>query len=175
MEPGLIPQTLDELTPEWLTGILHDQGVLGGARVIGYESEFLKEGSVARIRDYCFCPETLTEIATILGFTVRLRGYRLPLDAARSLMWMDLMMWNAACQPHIPPFPTSHFAPNLDVFATFHQSAAGEEWLLCDAHAPVGREGLIGCSGRIWSTSGRLIASGASCLFCRPNPEFTAT
>ncbi len=43
MEPGLIPQTLDELTPEWLTGILHDQGVLGGARVIGYESEFLSD------------------------------------------------------------------------------------------------------------------------------------
>ncbi len=37
-----------------------------------------KEGRVARILDYCFCPETLTEIATILGFTVRLRGYRLP-------------------------------------------------------------------------------------------------
>ena len=43
MEPTLIPQTLDELTPEWLTGILHDRGVLRGARVIRYESEFLSD------------------------------------------------------------------------------------------------------------------------------------
>ena len=83
------------------------------------------------------------------------------------------MMWNAACVPHLP-WPISHFAPNLDVSAVFHQSAAQEEWLLCDCYAPVGREGLIGCTGRLWSPSGHLIASGSSCLFCRPNPEFGA-
>jgi acyl-CoA thioesterase len=70
------------------------------------------------------------------------------LDAARSLMWMDLMMWNAACVPHLP-WPVSHFAPNLDVAAVFHESAAKEEWLLCDCYAPVGREGLVGCRGRL--------------------------
>jgi acyl-CoA thioesterase-2 len=91
------------------------------------------------------------------------------LDAARSLMWLDLMMWNAATPPHMP-WPVSHLAPNLDVSATYHARAAGDEWLLCDAYAPVGRDGLIGCSGRVWSPSGRLIASGTSCLFCRPNP-----
>ncbi len=37
-----------------------------------------KEGGVTRIRDYCFCPETLAEVATTLGFTFRARGYRLP-------------------------------------------------------------------------------------------------
>ena len=62
----------------------------------------------------------------------------------------------------------------LDVSAVFHQSAAQEEWLLCDCYAPVGREGLIGCTGRLWSPSGHLIVSGSSCLFCRPNPEFGA-
>lgn len=91
------------------------------------------------------------------------------LDAARSLMWMDLMMWNAATPPHMP-WPLSHIAPNLDVTAVFHARAANDEWLLCDSHAPVGRDGIIGCSGRVWAPDGRLIASGNSCLFCRPNP-----
>lgn len=91
------------------------------------------------------------------------------LDAARTLMWMDLMMWNAAHQPHMP-WPISHIAPNLDVSAVFHASAKDDEWLLCDSAAPVGRDGIIGCSGRVWSPSGRLIASGNACLFCRPNP-----
>ena len=79
------------------------------------------------------------------------------------------MMWNAATPPHMP-WPVWRIAPNLDVTAIFHAGAAQDEWLLCDAHAPVGRDGIIGCSGRVWSPSGRLIASGNSCLFCRPNP-----
>ena len=92
------------------------------------------------------------------------------LDAARSLMWLDLMMWNAAVPPHLP-WPLSHIAPNLDLAAVFHAGAPEEEWLLCDSHAPVGREGLVGCHGRVWTPGGRLVASGTSTLFCRPNPE----
>lgn len=89
-------------------------------------------------------------------------------DAARSLMWMDLMMWNAASAPY--PWPESHIAPNLDVSAIFHAPAAAEEWLLCDADALVADEGIVGCSGRVWTPSGRLVASGNSTLFCKPNP-----
>jgi len=91
------------------------------------------------------------------------------LDAARSLMWLDLMMWNAASAPH--PWPPSHIAPNLDVSAVIHAPAAEHEWLLCDANAPLAREGLIGCAGRVWTPTGRLVASGTSCLFCVPNPD----
>jgi acyl-CoA thioesterase-2 len=93
------------------------------------------------------------------------------LDAARSLMWMDLMMWNAALQPHLP-WPVAYVAPNLDVSAIFHAGAAEDEWLLCDSDAPVARGGIVGCSGRVWSPAGRLVASGSSCLFCRPNPRY---
>jgi acyl-CoA thioesterase len=93
------------------------------------------------------------------------------LDAARSLMWLDLMMWNAALRPHLPWENLRYIAPNLDVTAVFHDGAANDEWLLCDSRAPVGRGGLLGCDGRVWSPSGRLVASGNACLFCRPNPS----
>jgi acyl-CoA thioesterase II len=89
------------------------------------------------------------------------------LDAARTLMWLDMMMWNAAARPHLP-WPLAYVAPNLDLAATFHAPAAREEWLLCDAAAPVGREGLLGCNGRVWTRDGTLVASGTSTLFCRP-------
>jgi acyl-CoA thioesterase-2 len=93
------------------------------------------------------------------------------LEAARTLMWMDLMMWNAATPPH-QPWPVTHLAPNLDLSVLFHGAAPTEEWLLCDAHAPLARDGLVGCHGRVWTRSGRLLASGTSHLFCRPNPQY---
>jgi acyl-CoA thioesterase len=52
-----------------------------------------------------------------------------------------------------------------------HGAAPHDEWLLCDAHAPVGSDGLLGCTGRVWSPGGALLASGTSTLFCRPNPN----
>jgi acyl-CoA thioesterase II len=94
------------------------------------------------------------------------------LDAARALMWMDLMMWNAATPPHVP-WPVKYLAPNLDLSCLFHARSAADEWLLCDAHAPAAGEGLVGCTGRVWTPSGRLVASGTSQLLCRPNPEAT--
>jgi acyl-CoA thioesterase-2 len=92
------------------------------------------------------------------------------LDAARSLLWMDIMPWNAAAAPHTP-WPLSHIAPSLDLSVLFHRGAAGEEWLLCDCHAPVSREGLVGCTGRLWTPGGRLVASGTSHLTWRPAPQ----
>jgi acyl-CoA thioesterase len=92
------------------------------------------------------------------------------LDAGRTLLWLDLMMWNATVGPHLP-WPISHLAPNLDLSAVFHAGAPEAEWLLCDAHAPVGRDGLVGCNGRVWTPDGRLVGSATATLFCRPNPE----
>ena len=89
-------------------------------------------------------------------------------EAGRMLLWLDMMMWNAADAPH--PWPPPFLAPNLDLAASFHELMPGEEWLLCDAHAPVAREGIIGCRGHLWSESGRLLASGNATLICRRNP-----
>jgi acyl-CoA thioesterase len=93
------------------------------------------------------------------------------LEAARTVLWMDLMMWNAATPPHHPG-PLTHLAPNLDLAVLFHDAAPEEEWLLCDAHAPRATGGLVGCDGRVWTADGRLLASGTSHLFCRPNPGY---
>jgi acyl-CoA thioesterase len=94
----------------------------------------------------------------------------LVLDAARSVLWLDLMMWNAACMPHV--WPRRFIAPNLDLTVQFHGAASESEWLLCDSRAPIAREGLIGCQGAVWTPDGRLVASGSSQLFCRPNPTY---
>ncbi len=104
---------------------------------------------------------------------MRLLDSQRPLDpvteAGRMLLWLDMMMWNAADAPH--PWPPPYLAPNLDLAATFHELAPDQEWLLCDAYAPVAREGIIGCRGHLWTQSGRMLASANATLFCRPNPQ----
>jgi acyl-CoA thioesterase-2 len=89
------------------------------------------------------------------------------LDAARSLLMIDTISWIAACQPH----PNSAFtAPNLDVTAWFHRAEPESEWLLTDSRCDIAEAGLMGTHARIWSETGRLLASGGAQLFCVPNP-----
>lgn len=78
-------------------------------------------------------------------------------DAARSLVVLDVGSWPAGCRPHayrMPPF----IAPSLDLYAAFHGPSS--EWLLLDAHSPVAGEGLLSWTGRVWSRSRGLVASG---------------
>jgi acyl-CoA thioesterase-2 len=88
-------------------------------------------------------------------------------DAARLVILVDLPSWPSAHRPHAwanPPFT----APTLDLNVAFHQSASGEEWLLCDGAAPLSRGGLFGWTARVWSPGGRLHASGGGqCLYRR--------
>jgi acyl-CoA thioesterase-2 len=89
------------------------------------------------------------------------------LDAARSLLMIDTISWIAASQPH----PNSGFtAPNLDVTAWFHRAEPESEWLLTDSRCDIAEAGLMGTHARIWSETGRLLASGGAQLFCVPNP-----
>lgn len=87
------------------------------------------------------------------------------LDAARLVILVDLPSWPSAHRPHAwrqPPFT----APTLDLNVAFHQPASDEEWLLCDGAAPLSTLGLFGWNARIWSTGGRLLASGGGqCLY----------
>ena len=80
-------------------------------------------------------------------------------DAARSLIVLDVGSWPAGSRPHMylePPF----IAPSLDLYASFQYSGTASEWLLLDAHSPVAQGGLLSWTGRVWSRQRRLLASG---------------
>lgn len=88
------------------------------------------------------------------------------LDAARSLLLIDTMVWPAACRHHVRQ--EEFVAPSLDVRASFHALEPQSEYLLVDARSPVGRDGLVGGEAAVFSESGTLLASGAAQLLCRP-------
>lgn len=89
-------------------------------------------------------------------------------DAARSLLLIDTMQWPAAARPHAHR-QMGYVAPTIDLAVNFHQLAPEREWLLCVAEAPIARDGLIGGKASIWTEDGRLLASGAGHLLCRPS------
>ena len=89
------------------------------------------------------------------------------LDAGRSLLIVDTISWPAAVQQH----PDAAFiAPNLEVAAWFHASEPDSEWLLADHECGLAEKGLMGTHGRVWSRSGKLLASGGAQLLCLPAP-----
>jgi acyl-CoA thioesterase-2 len=92
------------------------------------------------------------------------------LDAARTLLWADLLPWNAAQAPH--DWPRRFIAPNLDLTVQFHASLPGEDWILCDAESRIAGAGLVGTAGRLWTRDGRLLASATAQLFCVANPRY---
>ena len=80
-------------------------------------------------------------------------------DAARSLIVLDVGSWPAGSRPHAyldPPY----IAPSLDLYASFQYAGCNSEWLLLDAHSPVAQGGVLSWTGRVWSERRRLIASG---------------
>jgi len=89
------------------------------------------------------------------------------LDAGRSLLLIDTLIWPAACQRHVEP---EFIAPSLDVVAWFHRANRDAEWLLCDATTPIAEGGLMGGTARVWSADRRLVASGGAQLLCVPRP-----
>ena len=63
-------------------------------------------------------------------------------DAARSLIVLDVGSWPAGSRPHMylePPF----IAPSLDLYASFQYPGSSSEWMLLDAHSPVAQGGLL--------------------------------
>lgn len=89
------------------------------------------------------------------------------IDAARSVILVDLPSWPAAQRPHAwkqEPW----MAPTLDLSVAFHQSSSGEDWLLCEGTAPLSARGLFGWTARVWSADRRMLASGGGqCLYRR--------
>jgi acyl-CoA thioesterase len=80
-------------------------------------------------------------------------------DAARTLVVLDVMSWPSGSRPHAhrsPPF----IAPSLDLYASFQHPGTAEEWLLLDGHSPVAGDGLLSWNGRVWTRDRKLVASG---------------
>jgi acyl-CoA thioesterase len=65
----------------------------------------------------------------------------------------------------------SWIAPNLDLYVRFHRDTRPHEWLYSAMRADLAEDGLIAAQGAVWSPGGKLLASGASQLFCAPRPE----
>jgi acyl-CoA thioesterase len=79
--------------------------------------------------------------------------------AARLLVVLDVGSWPAGSRPHAhasPPF----IAPSLDLYAAFQDPTSESEWLLIDTHSPVAQAGLLSWTGRVWSETRTLLASG---------------
>jgi acyl-CoA thioesterase II len=80
-------------------------------------------------------------------------------DAARSLIMLDVGSWPAGSRPHAYANPP-YIAPSLDLYTAFQQPGSDSAWVLLDAHAPIAHGGLLSWTGRLWSDDGRLLASG---------------
>jgi acyl-CoA thioesterase-2 len=87
-------------------------------------------------------------------------------DAARTLILLDTFGFPAAYQQYRS---WEYLAPNLDTSAWFHQFSPDCEWLLIDHECVIADHGLMGVSGKVWDTDGRLLATGSAQLCCIPN------
>jgi acyl-CoA thioesterase II len=87
------------------------------------------------------------------------------LDAARALILLDTYGFPAFYRHHRS---WEYLAPNLDTSAWFHHFNPECEWLLIDSECTVANRGLMGVSGRVWDSAGRLLATGSAQLCCIP-------
>ena len=91
-------------------------------------------------------------------------------DACRGLVLVDIQSWPAAHLPHAYREPPV-YAPSLDLYVAFHEPNPWGDWLLADGHSAVASGGLIGWTGRLWSSERTLVASGGGQLLCRKLPD----
>jgi acyl-CoA thioesterase len=87
-------------------------------------------------------------------------------DACRSLILIDTMLYPAAAIAHEGVFPFA--APSMDLAVRFHASSKESEWLLSSTETPVAIEGLLGGYAAVWSEDGRLVATGGQQMLYRP-------
>ena len=86
-------------------------------------------------------------------------------DAARSLILIDTMLYPAAAIAHEGAFP--FLAPSMDLAVRFHRSIPDGEWLLSSTESPIGVDGIIGGYAAVWSEAGQLVATGGQQMIVR--------
>lgn len=90
-------------------------------------------------------------------------------EAARLVLLCDLPSWPSGHRPHAwrePPF----IAPTLDLQVSLVRLVPEEPWLLLEGTTPVGADGMLPFTSRIWTTDGRLVATGGGQTLCRRVP-----
>jgi acyl-CoA thioesterase len=92
-------------------------------------------------------------------------------DAARAVILLDSFTWPATYRAHPSLEPSPWIAPNLDLYVRFHRETTRHEWLYCVARADLAEGGLIAANGAVWGADRKLLASGATQLFCSPRPQ----
>lgn len=92
-------------------------------------------------------------------------------DAARSVVLVDIASWPAANGHHAWK-EAPYIAPTLDLYVAFHDLAPESRFLLVDGHSPVGRDGLLAFTTRVWAEDRRLVASGGGQMLCRRVPNW---
>ena len=110
------------------------------------------------------------EIEAWYRFRPRARAEDPFVDAVRSLILIDTFTWPATYGAH-PEGSSPWIAPNLDLYVRFHRDASAHEWLYERGRADLAAGGLIAATGSVWSPDRKLVATGATQLFCRPRPE----
>ncbi|MGH9027462.1 MAG: hypothetical protein ACRDWD_15300 [Acidimicrobiia bacterium] len=94
-------------------------------------------------------------------------------EAGRVLLLADIVGWPAASRA-VPPADDGRFiAPNLDMAVVFHQPLDASDYLLLQSEAALASGGFIGGNGKVWSEDGRMLASTAQQMMCRPGPTAT--
>ena len=86
-------------------------------------------------------------------------------DAARSLVLIDTMLYPAAAMTQEGPMP--FVAPSMDLAVRFHRPCPTSEWLLTSTESPVAVDGVIGGYAAVWSEDGALIATGGQQMIAR--------
>lgn len=87
-------------------------------------------------------------------------------EAGRVAMLCDIKGWPAAHRA-ITEKPDEWIAPNMDVSITFHRLPSAADYLFLHAQAPVATGGLVGATGQVWATGGRLLASATQQMLQR--------
>jgi len=80
------------------------------------------------------------------------------LDACRSLILVDSLQWPAIRESL--PGSDRTLALTMHLAVDFHAGASDSEWLLVDARGSAAAQGFAGGVATVWSSDGRMIASG---------------
>lgn len=90
-------------------------------------------------------------------------------DACRSLILIDTMLYPAAAMAHEGTWP--FMAPSMDLTVRFHHALPNCEWLLSSTEVPVGVDGVIGGYAAVWSLEGKLLATGGQQMIYKAIPS----